>query len=133
MRIKKHREPETTQSQELGMIVLHTLILKLSEVKVSLLMSDLREKCVHILYSEFMQHHSLEISTATPANGNHSLKPVRPSFIFRTQIKIFLMKSESSLTLHRHQGSYHDQGTERYQEEHRQNSPCDISGSTAIL
>uniref|UniRef100_A0A8C1JW99 Rho GTPase activating protein 4b n=1 Tax=Cyprinus carpio TaxID=7962 RepID=A0A8C1JW99_CYPCA len=30
-------------------------------------------------------------------------KPVRPSFIFRTQIKIFLMKSESFLTLHKHQ------------------------------
>ncbi len=28
-------------------------------------------------------------------------KPVRPSFIFGTQIKIFLMKSESYLTLHR--------------------------------
>ncbi len=27
-------------------------------------------------------------------------KPVRPSFIFETQIKIFLMKSESFLTLH---------------------------------
>ncbi len=27
-------------------------------------------------------------------------KSVRPSFIFRTQIKIFLMKSESFLTLH---------------------------------
>ncbi len=37
-------------------------------------------------------------------------KPVRTLFILGTQIKIFLMKSESSLTLHR--GSYHDQGTE---------------------
>ncbi len=33
-------------------------------------------------------------------------KPVRPSFIFGTQIKIFLMKSESFLTLHRQQGYY---------------------------
>ncbi len=31
----------------------------------------------------------------------------------RTQIKIFLMESESSLTLHRQQGYYHDQCTER--------------------
>ncbi len=30
-------------------------------------------------------------------------KPVRPSFIFRTQIKMFLMKFESSLTPHRQQ------------------------------
>ncbi len=30
-------------------------------------------------------------------------KPVRPSFIFRTQIKIFMMKCESFLTLHRPQ------------------------------
>ncbi len=30
-------------------------------------------------------------------------KPVRPSFIFRTQFKIFLMKSKSFLTLHRQQ------------------------------
>ncbi len=59
-------------------------------------------------------------------------KPIRPSFIFGTQIKIFLMKSESFLTLHRQQGNYHVQGPERYQE-HRQNSPCDISGSTVIL
>ncbi len=39
-------------------------------------------------------------------------KPVRLSIIFGTQIKIFLMKSESFLTLHRQQGFYHDQGTE---------------------
>ncbi len=37
-------------------------------------------------------------------------KPVRPSFIFGTQIKIFLMKSES---LHRQQRSYDVQGPER--------------------
>ncbi len=30
-------------------------------------------------------------------------KPARPSFIFRTQIKIFVMKCESFLTLHRQQ------------------------------
>ncbi len=40
-------------------------------------------------------------------------KPVRPSFIFGTQIKIFLMKYESFLTLHRQQGNYHIQGPER--------------------
>ncbi len=37
-------------------------------------------------------------------------KPIRPSFIFRTHIKIFLMKFESFLTLHRQQGNYHGQG-----------------------
>ncbi len=30
-------------------------------------------------------------------------KPIRPSFIFRTQIKIFFIKCESSLALHRQQ------------------------------
>ncbi len=44
---------------------------------------------------------------------------------------LFLMKSESSLTLPRQQVS-HVQGPIRYQE-HRQNSPCEISGSTVIL
>ncbi len=39
-------------------------------------------------------------------------KPLRPSFIFRTQIRIVLMKSESFLTLHREKGSYHVQGPE---------------------
>ncbi len=53
-------------------------------------------------------------------------------FQTRTQIKIFLMKSESFLTLHKHQVSYHVQGPERYQK-HRRNSPCNISGSTVIL
>ncbi len=43
-----------------------------------------------------------------------------------------LMKSESFLTLHRQRGCYHVQGRERYKE-HRQNSPCDIRGSTIIL
>ncbi len=33
------------------------------------------------------------------------------SFIFGTQIKIFLMKSESFLTLHRQQRNYHVQGS----------------------
>ncbi len=33
-------------------------------------------------------------------------KPVRPSFIFGTQIKIFLIKSKSSLTLHRQQHNW---------------------------
>ncbi len=41
-------------------------------------------------------------------------KPIRPSFIFWTQIKIFLIKSESFLTLHRQQRNYHVQGPERY-------------------
>ncbi len=36
-----------------------------------------------------------------------SFKPVRPSFIFRTQMKIFLMNSESCLTLHRQQHNWH--------------------------
>ncbi len=37
----------------------------------------------------------------------------RRSFIFGTQIKIFLMKSESFLTLHRQQKNYYNQGPER--------------------
>ncbi len=40
-------------------------------------------------------------------------EPVRPLFIFRTQIKIFLMKYESFLTLHWQQGNYYIQGPER--------------------
>ncbi len=32
---------------------------------------------------------------------SHRSKPVSPLFIFKTQIKIFLMHSESSLTLHK--------------------------------
>ncbi len=59
-------------------------------------------------------------------------KPVRPPFIFGTQIKNFLMESERSLTLHRQQGSLHDQGPEKYQDD-QQSSPCDISLSTVIL
>ncbi len=42
------------------------------------------------------------------------------------------MKSESFLILHRQQGSYHVQDPETYQE-HWQNSPCDISGSTVFF
>ncbi len=40
-------------------------------------------------------------------------KPVRPLFIFGMQIKVFLMKSESFLTLHRQQHNWHVQGPER--------------------
>ncbi len=40
-------------------------------------------------------------------------KPVRPPFIFGTQIKIFLMISESFLTLHRQQHNWYVQGPER--------------------
>ncbi len=36
----------------------------------------------------------------------------KPSFIFGTQSKIFLMKSESFLTLDRQQRNYHVQGSE---------------------
>jgi len=35
-----------------------------------------------------------------------------PSLIFGTEIKIFLMKSESFLTLHGQQSNYHIQGQE---------------------
>ncbi len=41
------------------------------------------------------------------------------------------MHSESSLTLHRQQGSLHDQGLETRKD--IGNNPCDISGSTVIL
>ncbi len=40
-------------------------------------------------------------------------KPVRHLFIFRTRIKIFLMKSKSFLALHRQQRNWHVQGPER--------------------
>ncbi len=53
-------------------------------------------------------------SVSSPKNENYVInyspscrsKPVRPSFIFRTQIKIFLMTSESFLTLHRQQHNW---------------------------
>ncbi len=50
----------------------------------------------------------------SPINYSSSCrsKPVRPSFIFGTQIKIFLMESDSSLTLHERQGSLHHQSPE---------------------
>ncbi len=59
-------------------------------------------------------------------------KPVRPTFIFRTHIKIFLMKSESSLTLHRQQRNCN---VPRPRNVARTSiyCPCDISGSTSIL
>ncbi len=37
---------------------------------------------------------------------------MRPPFIFKKQIQIFVMESESSQTLHRQQGSLHNQGPE---------------------
>ncbi len=43
-------------------------------------------------------------------------KPLRSPFIFGTQIKIFLMKSESFLTLHRQQWNYPVQDPERYKD-----------------
>ncbi len=43
----------------------------------------------------------------------HSHVVPRRSFLFGTQIKIFLMKSESFLTLHRQQQDYYNQGPER--------------------
>ncbi len=42
-----------------------------------------------------------------------STKPVRPSFIFGTQIKIFWMKSRRFLIFHRQQHNNHVQGPER--------------------
>ncbi len=42
-------------------------------------------------------------------------KPIRPSLILGTQIKIFFMKSMSFLTLHRLQQNYHIQGPETEQ------------------
>ncbi len=58
------------------------------------------------------------LSVSLP-NNEHSVtnyspsccsKPIRPWFIFGTQIKIFFMKSESFLLFHRQQGSYLVQG-----------------------
>ncbi len=39
-----------------------------------------------------------------------SFRTVRPSFIFGIQMKIFLMKSESFLTIHRQQSNWHVRG-----------------------
>ncbi len=47
--------------------------------------------------SKAIQNHKSVINYSPSCHS----KPVRPSFIFGTQIKIFLMKSESYLTLHR--------------------------------
>ncbi len=58
---------------------------------------------------------------SSPKNENSDInyspscrtKPVRSSFIFETQMKIFEMKSESFLTLRRQQRNYHVQGQKR--------------------
>ncbi len=47
-------------------------------------------------------------------------------------MKIFLMKYESFLTLHRQQRNWHVQGPERWKIHHL-NSPCDINSSTVKL
>ncbi len=60
---------------------------------------------------------SSDTSDSSPKNENYVInyspsyhsKPVNPSFIFGTQIKMSLMKSESFLTLHRRQQNYHVQ------------------------
>ncbi len=44
--------------------------------------------------------HRIDISIHIDESLHPYSKSVRPLFIFRTQIKIFLMKFESSLTLH---------------------------------
>uniref|UniRef100_A0A8C0YRF6 receptor protein-tyrosine kinase n=1 Tax=Cyprinus carpio carpio TaxID=630221 RepID=A0A8C0YRF6_CYPCA len=67
---------------------------------------------------EFFRNQGRQVHSPKNENSviNYSLscrsKPVRSLFVFRTQIKIFLMNSESSLTLHRQQCNYHDQGPE---------------------
>ncbi len=52
-------------------------------------------------------------------------KPIRPSFIFRTQICIFLMKSESFLAVCKQRCNWNVQGLETY--------PCDIRDSAVLL
>ncbi len=54
----------------------------------------------HSSYFKGIIHPKMKILSVTPSWRS---KPVRPSIIFGTQIKIFLMKSESFLTLHRQQ------------------------------
>ncbi len=54
----------------------------------------------------------LSLMTYSVTNYSCHSKAEKPSFIFETQIIIFLMESESSLTLHRQQGYYHVQCTE---------------------
>ncbi len=58
-------------------------------------------------------------------------KLVRPSFIFGTQIKIFLMKSERFLSLHIWTAMQLTRSRPR--KVVRTYIPCDISGSTLIL
>ncbi len=68
-----------------------------------------RDNTVDIILLHFIKGivHSkmkvLSLSTHTYVVPN----TVRPWFIFGTQIKIFLMKSESFLTLHRQQRNWH--------------------------
>ncbi len=47
---------------------------------------------------------------------SYNFKTIRPSFIFRTQINIFFIKSESFLTLHWQQRNLHIQGPEQYKD-----------------
>ncbi len=80
----------------------------------------------HILLRNMLRYRSEKsweaglLRDSSPKNENSVInyspsccsKPVRPLFIFGTQIKIFLMESESSQTLHRQQEYLHDQGPE---------------------
>ncbi len=59
-------------------------------------------------------------------------KPLSPSFIFGAQIKMVLIKSESSLTLHRQERNW-NVPRPRNIVRTSVNSPCDISGPTSIL
>ncbi len=66
-----------------------------------------------IIYNQCWVSYSKKVRDSSPKNENSVInytpsfrsKPVRPSFIFGTQIKIFLMKSESFLILHRQQAT----------------------------
>ncbi len=62
---------------------------------------------VELSYGEHCKVKKKEANSVINYSPSCSFKPVRHPFIFGTQIKIFLMESESSQTLHRQQGSLH--------------------------
>ncbi len=66
-----------------------------------------KEACFFILSKAGVSFYYFNENAAI--NYSCHFKPIRPSFIFWTQIKIFLMKSESFLTLHRQQHNWNIQ------------------------
>ncbi len=68
--------------------------------------------------------HPKKINSVINYSPSCQSKPVKPSFIFGTQIKIFLMHSESSLTLYRQHGYYHTIPSSAILEHNQHNQHC---------